>query len=298
MPTLAIKGNNKRCEEVIKVLEMLGGKNKYNLTGDETHAYYVIEYNEIKCGSIIFGYEPYVFFSLEEFLKQNPYAIGDRVVIPEYESEVRICKMHWDGYEVQYMVYRCDEEEYYSAKELTEYNEINDVITEDNNLYDKLDFTQEPSADKVELILGDYEIKEENGKTYLVKKQQENKCITEYPASYEECCDILELSYISYCVGYKEDLLDDFQKLLICRDAYWKLAGEEIGLGKPWKPDWNDEKQFKYGLYSIRGGIMKDGSCINSTLFAFHAEEIRDNFYKNFKNKLENCKNLFSYGDY
>ena len=272
MPTLAIKGNNKKCKEVIKVLEMLGGENVYKLTGDETHAYYLIERNEIKCGSVIFGDEPYVFLTIEDFLKQNPYEIGDRVMIPEYESEVRICKMHWDGYEVQYMVYRCDEEEYYSAKELNEYNDINDVITEDNNLYDKLDFTQEPSADKVELILGDYEIKEENSKTYLVKKH------SKYPTSYEECCDTLELSYVSYCVGYKDDILDSLQQLLICRDAYWKIYG--------FNPKTKSEVYYMNSLPSY----LRD-------LFPMPTEEMRYIFYKNFKNRFEKCQNILLSGE-
>ena len=200
MASLAIKGNNVRFKEVIEILEMLGGENKHGLTGDESNAYYVIENNEIKCGIYIFGDEPYVFLTVEEFNNKYPYKIGDRVSIPEYESEVRICKMHWDGYEVQYMVYRCDEEEYYSAKELNDYND-SDLFVMDNNLYNKLDFIQEPSADKVEHILGDYEIVEEI-------------C---YPKTYTECCRILELTNLELptASGYGSIEIENLQKLLV-----------------------------------------------------------------------------------
>ena len=33
--------------------------------------------------------------------------------------------------------------------------------------------------------------------------------------------------------GYKADLIIRFQELIIARDAYWKIAGEQMGLGKP-----------------------------------------------------------------
>jgi hypothetical protein len=55
MGNIAIKGHPTRGKEVIEILEMLGAKNKYNLSGDGTNAYYVIELNEIKCGAVFFG---------------------------------------------------------------------------------------------------------------------------------------------------------------------------------------------------------------------------------------------------
>ena len=69
----------------------------------------------------------------------------------------------------------------------------------------------------------------------------------EYPKTYEECEKILGLedSIIEGCLGYEYKLLNAFQKLLMCRDAYWKIAGEEMGLGKPWEPDWSkNEKKY------------------------------------------------------
>jgi hypothetical protein len=40
--------------------------------------------------------------------------------------------------------------------------------------------------------------------------------------------------------------LEAFRKLLICRDAYWKIAGEQLELDKPWEPDWSTESEVKY----------------------------------------------------
>lgn len=32
--------------------------------------------------------------------------------------------------------------------------------------------------------------------------------------------------------------MQDLQTLLICRNAYWKMAGEQMGFGKSWEPNW------------------------------------------------------------
>lgn len=131
----------------------------------------------------------------------------------------------------------------------------------------------------------------------------------QYPKTYEECCEILsiptyyKLRYYTYEHGYNEyttlnklcslqDKLNILGKLLICLEAYWKIAGEQMGLDKPWEPDWDDENEFKYGLYHFRNGIMRDGSCINSTLLAFPTEEMRDAFYENFKELINKTKEL------
>ena len=75
--------------------------------------------------------------------------------------------------------------------------------------------------------------------------------------------------------------------LFVCRDAYWKLYGEENGLGKPWELDWNNEKQDKYGFH----GEVKY-TIINSAIFVFPTAEMRDVFYENFKREIEICKEL------
>ena len=113
----------------------------------------------------------------------------------------------------------------------------------------------------------------------------------QYPKTYEECCDVIS-RFTEYDFNKKRELLLNFNKLIKCRDAYWKIACEQMGLGKPWEPDWDDENEFKYGLYHFRNGIMRDGSCINSTLLAFPTEEMRDAFYENFKDLIEYCKEL------
>ena len=76
-------------------------------------------------------------------------------------------------------------------------------------------------------------------------------------------------------------------KLLVCRDAYWKIAGEEMGLGKTWEPrDANDRN-----IIRRVGDEMRKGYNISCVL-EFPTVEMRDAFYENFKDLIEQCKEL------
>ena len=123
---LAIKGHPTRGKEVIELLKMMGGRDVGVLKGN--HDYYVIDecennlikfygHNYIRC-------HEFVVFTLEEFLEKYPFKVGDYVRIPKYELEVRICKMKWTSFsDFDYLVYHIDDEEWYTAAELLEYND-------------------------------------------------------------------------------------------------------------------------------------------------------------------------------
>ena len=160
---------------------------------------------------------------------------------------------------------------------------MNDIIKEEameeKGTLEQIDLTTELRiADEVEVILGDYEFVLKDGKTYFVKKNK-------YPKTYEECCKILGIEdrENGYC-GYEYELLGEFQKLYICRDAYWKIAG-----------DWIPEFRFGKKKYCI---MTKDNKVISATveetnrILVFPTEEMRDEFYDNFKELIEYCKEL------
>jgi hypothetical protein len=115
----------------------------------------------------------------------------------------------------------------------------------------------------------------------------------EYPKSYDECCKVLGIiDKREFWHGYRSVQLKIFQKLLICRDAYWTIYGEENGLGKPWKPDWKDGTQKKYGIYNNSCDIQKGDWHFARAILAFPTEEMRDAFYENFKELIESVKEL------
>ena len=296
MTRLAINGHPTRGKEVIEILEMLGGKNNgYN--GCDQLFYYYIDNNDNIIGTtkLHIG-KSFKIFALEEFLEKFPYKIGDRVRVPEYESDVRISNMRWDGYDVQYEVVT-DEVEWYSAKELYEF--FNEPYKEETmeskpNLLQQLkEYFDNTPRDVLEKEWNELSYLNEIGPSvneYLecVKKYRQ---LNQYPKTYEECCDIIEYPH-NVVGGYKAELLSSFQNLLICRDAYWKIAGEQMGLGEPWKPDWLNTEQDKFVLYTHNNVICLNRFVLGHNVLAFPTAEMRDAFLENFKELIEHVKEL------
>ena len=128
-----------------------------------------------------------------------------------------------------------------------------------------------------------------------------------YPKTYDECCDILCID-VSRGIEHTEHLpfyrdinqydtniltqLKNFRKLIICRDAYWKIAGEQMGLDKPWEPDWTNNYQKKWIINFYQGKINFTTGPNVQFILAFPTVEMRDAFYNNFKDLIEQCKEL------
>ena len=143
-------------------------------------------------------------------------------------------------------------------------------------------------ADEIEVNLGDdYEYKFEMNRLYILKKK------LKYPKTYEECC-----YKTNFKGGFKEMLLSDdeyslsisFIKLKRCRDAYWKIAGEQMGLDKPWEPTIQDTI---WGITRSKDEVEKYSCHYGKTnLLEFPTAEMRDALFKNFKDLIEQCKEL------
>lgn len=160
---------------------------------------------------------------------------------------------------------------------------------------------EEMRNEKLEIILNDgYQFKDQNGNVINATKIVMEKKKKEYPKTYEECCKVLDWYHRDYDrVGYESELLCKLQVLLLCRDAYWKIAGEEMGLGKPWKPDWENSEERRYSIVNIEGDINLPETTltkwilkVTNKILVFPTEEMRDAFYDNFKELIEICKEL------
>lgn len=136
-----------------------------------------------------------------------------------------------------------------------------------------------------------YIFKDENGNVINATKIVLEK--KEYPKTYEECCELLGAMKDRHYFFTKKDIedsldevrilniLDDMRRLLICRDAYWKIAGEEMGLGKPWEPDW--KKQDKKHIISVFEDTVvyfENETYNHNAILAFPTAEMRDAFYE------------------
>ena len=166
------------------------------------------------------------------------------------------------------------------------------MINQITNKVSVIKFKPDVCDNQIELQLGDYEIEVRDGKTYVVKKKPK------YPKTYDECCDVLNIPNderyidIDIPVGYNK-LLSAFTELLICRDAYWKIAGEQMGLGKLWEPDWKKhDKKYIIDVFKDTVIYFENETYDDNTILAFPTEEMRDAFFENFKDLIKQCKKL------
>ena len=218
--------------------------------------------------------------TLEEFLEKFPYKVGDKVVA-YYEgilAQFTIQNMRWNCElnKVEYKICSSWLETSviipYKEETMKENLTIQDI--RDNNVEWLLNKLQEMSSESALQTIND--LYDE-----LHKPQ--------YPKTYEECCKVLfhysiELGKV-LTSGYNCEKLKKFGELLICRDAYWKIAGD-------WKPDWRGIDTY----YTISYKGLQNVKLHNDTdvyaLLAFPTKEIRDAFYENFKELIEQCKEL------
>ena len=280
MSTLAIRGHKTRGKEVIELLEMIGGKNTYGYTGDMESLYFSIYSDTIVYGSNrSFLNDNYVFFTLEEFLEKFPYKVGDKVVVMERGNVVTITDMSWrNGREIIYdTLFNDDCYECFSSKELQLYKEqgpMGGTI--------KMNPTEMGGERLIVSIPKGYEfagVDDDNQQVVFEKIGRQ------YPKTYEECLEVMPYIIKNDSMsGYQSVLLFNFQKLLICRDAYWKLSGD-------WKPNL-DSKQRKFALSNVGNKISFEVYGEYNSILCFPTEEMRDAFYENFKALINECEEL------
>ena len=308
---LAIRGHEKRGDEVINILKMLGGTNYNAAFGNNDETYYFID------GEGIIDYDctlnkddNYLVFSIEEFLAKYPFKVGDKVVDIDDGDIGIITTMKWNedvcdmGYRVTFGSGQWD---WFTNDTIKFYQPENskDIATTVNETQPKRDIyasefmithmllPETPYNVNNELeykIIDGYEFDRiENDK--IILKVVKHK----YPTTYEECCKVLGYDdRETYCIchtGTNERLFENLYHLKVCRDAYWKIAGEELGLGKPWEPDWNTSVS-KYVIACTSNGIEKQWETTYCKCLAFPTAEMRDVFYENFKDLIEECKEL------
>ena len=275
--------------EIIRILEELGGVNVSNYCANEvTSLYYIDEKNHIKGtynGDL--DKEKYVIMTYHEFIAKYPHQVYDIVYAVDNHEEGEVVEVIWDETKgrMRYLV---------TFENSTSWVFVDDIFSyeaKDNSDIETTGFMQLGKTfavifndanyeDEVELQLGDYEIEVRDGKTYAVRKK------SVFPKNYEECCQHLGCDD-KLSVGE----LIPFQQLINARNAYWKIYGEEMGLGKSWEPNWTTFEGmpaiFRF-RYNIVCDTIKDYHC----LLVFPSTEMRDALYENFKDLIERCKEL------
>lgn len=136
----------------------------------------------------------------------------------------------------------------------------------------------------------------ENGKIVLKESKKE------LPKTWKECCELVKekecVTNNSFIRKIDFDIITDNEQnslpkglgkpmlalcqLLVCREIY----------RQGWKPDYNDECSKKYSIESNNEVITKNIHYTTSKVLSFQSPEITDEFLKNFRDLIEEAKEL------
>jgi hypothetical protein len=109
------------------------------------------------------------------------------------------------------------------------------------------------------------------------------------PKTYNDCFKylgfIVSVGSSSNFVPDDGEPVEALCKLLICRNAWWKMD-------EHYRPDFNDHLIIKYTIKCYKNNIINSQTTIESCILAFRTEEIRNRFYKMFKDLIEQAKTL------
>lgn len=286
--------------------KITNGKDKLLILNIVTDKY-IVEDNLGECGTLYFNTQNY--WKLMDAEVQSKYKVGDIVYSKTWQRDVVIQEVIPGGF------YKVGD-----LQGIGWFTEHEDTISKDKDDCKKcglvrnsarclfMDLCPDNKQKNSIEIPENYVIKDENGNIINTSKLIVEKKLNAYPKTYEECCKTLDFcgeffftTYDSgdYILTYPENenvtkiqnvlkATSILTKLIICRNAYWKIAGDELDLGKPWEPDYTDLNDISYyGLYN-----KLKYSIISPSLFVFPTEEMRDAFYENFKDDIELCKTL------
>ena len=227
---------------------------------------------------------------VEETKAEPKFKVGDSVEVLKSGNTYTISQVKFNGKEFVYTLSN-------NGSTVSCFSEEEIEFTEEDKYWCDIMSESDPAT---YVLPQGYQFVDENGnvinamKIVLEKKKKE----VTYPKTYEECCKVVRYNphriddMGETICGYKSKLLRVFQMLLVCRDAYWKIAGEEMGLGKPWEPDWLDDDTKKYVITSSKVFETFGGLGYINYILTFPTEELRDAFYENFKELIESCKEL------
>lgn len=313
MKILGFKGDESRGEEIRYILESLGG---YNAAGlrftEERYIYYFKECNFYRRNVIKFdaisdvNLDDFIIYTVDEFKEKYPFKVGDKVLINNDINDVyTVVSMMWDSKinMVRYVLKNIDgvilDDSLWYAYEMKfahkEENNEERKYTElrlDEDQDDKLATEATIDGSKItppeNYLIGNITQVDNGMLVEFVKKQPK------YPKTYEECCGVLGMTYdypdIRMVSIVESNLYSSFIQLIRCRNAYWRIAGNQMRLKEPWKPDWSDYENIKYSIKCRSGEIFYNQGYHNHKILAFPTKEMRDIFLENFKDLIEKCK--------
>ena len=289
---IAIKGHLKRGKDVVQILENLGGVNRMNHTGccDEYFYYISVDSNTIVWTSV----RPIHLsvFTLEEFETQFPFKIGDKVRhITSIGTIRKYCYIdNKPGYEVESM------ELGIIANIPAEILEPYEEMKEERNIkltFDKAKEWYQKGGELKEIALQAFS--EEELKLNPLPRSWAEFCIN-HPVKFGETYIGTCSKFISRSVETRDSVYDRYvcpsRKSAEAHLALIQLEQLRNCWWNGWKPEWDTKDNHFYTIHTFNGKIECSATAHRNAVLIFPTEEMRDEFYENFKSEIESCKEL------
>jgi hypothetical protein len=262
---IAIQGHLTRGKEVIQILESLGGKNTTKLEGCCRSFYYIDDKNIISDDYKENFPSNYKLYTLEEFEKEFPFKIGDKVIFP--------VKIGWASGKVTGLTYVGDQLKYEVDNRIAGYRYI------------------EPHK------LSLYPMKEERNITLTLEKAKEwykkggelreialqafsEKELNPLPRSWEEFYKQGNpIASWRYAIPTKYEALFKLEQL---RNCWWN------GL----KPNWLESNVQKYVIRKWRDKFSIETSYVTHSFLSFPTYEMAKEFLECFRDLIEKAGDL------
>lgn len=291
MIKIAIHGHPTRGKEVIQILESLGGKNKIGLNGRSATLYY-IDKGEIR--NTYYLTTDYKIYTLEEFEKEFPFKIGDKVTTTGTKHPKIITGITDTQWGLRYVISEIkfpDSKEIphisqiYLYKEMEEERNITLTLSKAKEWYQK-------GGELKEVALQAY-TEEELTKIELPKTWGE--FCENYPTKSGEWF----ISNTSAIIPIpNRDRLPSRDKNIVpsrkaaeAHLALMQLHQLRDVYRQGWVPNWED-KNKKFIIYCYMNTYSIDWCNSNNHFLAFQSEEIAKTFLTNFRDLIEKAGDL------
>lgn len=258
---IAIQGHLTRGEEVISILESLGGsKNCWHIAGTQELFYFINEKNEIRAACKDRLPSTYKFYTLEEFEKLFPFKIGDKVIY-DYDPYIgTVVDIKFDDN----IPYRVNINGTICTCETKLLNYYKPMDTRNITLtLDKAKEWYNKGGELKEIALQAY-TKEE---------------LNPLPKSWEE-----------YCKGYKVPVMIFGPCIPNKYVALWKLEQLRDCYRQGWKPKWNSSTSIPAIHYTNEGFSVY--ALYTRTFLSFQSRRVAEEFLKNFEPLMKEAGDL------
>jgi hypothetical protein len=258
---IAIQGHPTRGKEVIQLLESLGGRNIGDCLGTRSDKYYYLDpCLNISATSVRYNFKESEIFTLEEFEKEFPFKIGDKVI--DHEGDVAIITgfAHIEeklGYSLKYE------------------NGIGTATSGILKPYEEMERNIKLTLEKArEWFAKGGELKEIALQAFTEKE------LNPLPRSWDEYCR--KYGYICLSTRYtniplKYDALIKLEQLRDC----WRNG---------WEPIWDISQKWCIRLDNNEPRV---GLCTDISRFlTFPTREMAEEFLKCFRNLIEQAGDL------